>query len=103
MAAAAGAGDLCACHPEAAVLMELHGVGHRRLREARPTGARVELRVRAEQLGPARAAAVDPVRLRVRVRTGERRLGALLTQDVETLRIQLLAPLLLGLLELFSH
>ena len=74
--------------------MQLHGVGDRRLGEARPAGAGVELRVRAEQLVAAGAAAVDAVGLRVRVRAGERRLGALLAQDVEAVGRELLAPLL---------
>ena len=52
---------------------------------------------------PAGPAAVDAVGLRVRVGTGERRLGPLLAQDVKALGVELLAPLLLSLLKLLGH
>jgi len=60
---------------------------------------RVELRVAGEQLGTARAAAVDADRLGVGVLAGERALCAGLTQDVVLLRAQLGAPLVLALLD----
>ena len=52
---AAPADDLGALHPELAVGLGLDRFGHQRLGEARPAGARLELRVRVEQLGAATA------------------------------------------------
>ena len=65
--------------------LSLHG----RVGEARPAGARLELGVRAEQLGAAAGAAVDAVVLDVDVLPGERPLGALLAHHVVLLGGQL--------------
>src|SRR5436305_816282 len=71
--------------------------------EARPAGTGLELRVRAEQLGAAARAAVDAVLLVVHVAAREWRLGALASQHLVLLRCQLLAPLLVGLIDLRCH
>ena len=72
----------------------------RRLVEARPPGARIELRVGAEQLGAAAGAAIGAVVLDVDVLAGERALGPVLAQDLVLLGRQALAPLLVGQLNL---
>src|SRR4051812_39862840 len=51
--AARRAHDLGALHEQAVVRAQLDGRGHGGLREARPAGPRVELRVAREQLGVA--------------------------------------------------
>src|SRR5919197_1824942 len=100
VAAAGAARHLGADHPVAAVLVQLDVGVLARLSEARPAGARVELGVRAEQLGSAAGTAVDPAFLGVHVAAGERRLGALATQDLVLLGRKLLTPLLVCLLDL---
>ena len=82
MTAATAAGHLRSNHPVAAVLVldDLPFGG--RLGEAGPAGARVELRVRDEQLRAAAGASVDPRPLLVPVGTREGALRALLPQDV---------------------
>src|SRR6202030_436739 len=59
-----------------------------------PSGARVELGVRAEQVAAAPGGPVEAVLVVVDVLTGERTLGVGLTQDAVLQRGQLLAPLL---------
>src|SRR3954452_8693780 len=86
MRAAAAAEHLRAGHPVGAVLARLDRLGDRRLGEARPAGAGVELRVRAEQLVAAGGAAVYPVFLRMHVPAGERRLGAVAAHHLVLLR-----------------
>jgi hypothetical protein len=63
----------------------------------------LELGVGAEQLGTAGAAGVDPLGLRVGVLTGERPLGAGLAKYLELLGAELLAPLVVGQLQLGSR
>src|SRR5690606_36383107 len=94
---AARAADLGADHAVAAVLHQRHRVGVGRRVEARPAAVGLELGVRPEQLGAARPAAVDALRLGVDVLAGERALGARLAQHVELLRRELNAPLGLAL------
>src|SRR5581483_8745700 len=72
----------------------------RRLEEARPAGSRVELGVRAEQLGAAGAAAEDAVLLDEVEVAGPRRLGRRAAQDRVAVGVQLLPPLLVGLTNL---
>src|SRR5690349_2124695 len=103
VAAAGPARHFRADHPVAAVLVNLDVRVLPGLGEARPAGAGIELGVRAEQLGSAARAAVDPVVLHVHVAAGERPLGALLAQDLVLLRRELLTPLLICLLDLRSH
>ena len=61
MTTAAAAHDLGALHAELTVGLRLDRFRHQRLGEARPAGARLELRVRVEQLGATTRAAVDAV------------------------------------------
>ena len=103
VAAAAGAHDLGAHHAVARVGSQLDGLGGGRLVEAGPARARLEFRIGAEQLVPARRAAVDAVFLAVRVLAREWRLGPLPAQDLVLLRRQLLLPLLVGLVDLRGH
>src|SRR5262249_47638324 len=100
VAAAAAADDLGAAHEQAVVRPQLDRLGERRLVEAGPPGARVELGVRAEQLAPAAGAPVGTVLVVVDVLTGERPLGVSLTQHAVLERGQLLAPLLVRLADL---
>src|SRR5579875_2980740 len=100
MAAAAPATDLGADHAEAVVLDQLDGLGHRRLREARPPAARLELGVGTEQDVAARRAAVGPVVVVVHVLPRPRTLGAGLPQHLVLLRREHGAPLLVGLVDL---
>ena len=76
VAAAALADDLGADHPVRDVALDLDGLGHLRLGEARPARARLELRVGVEQLRAAAGTAVDAVLVVVPVLPGERPLGA---------------------------
>ena len=102
VAAARRAHDLGANHPVARVGLRDDAVERRRLEEARPAAARLELRVRAEELRPAAGAAVDAVAVLVPVRAGERALRALAPQDLVLLGREALAPLLVGELDLGS-
>src|SRR5207302_2156129 len=92
--------DLGAPHEQAVVRPQLDRLGDRGLVEAGPPGARVELGVGAEQLGPAARAPVEPVGVVVDVLTGERPLGVRLAQHGELQRGEVLAPLLVRLGEL---
>jgi hypothetical protein len=98
-----GADDLRAHNPVARVDARLDRLELRRLDEARPAGARVELRVGAEQLRPAPRAAVDPRLLGVGVRARERPFGRLLPQHGVLLRREALAPLLVRQLDASRH
>ena len=102
VAAAAGAHDLGADHEVRAVLAGLDGLAEHGVGEARPAGARVELRVGAEQLVAAAGAAVDAVALLVDVLAGERGLGGGVAQDLVLVGVELLAPLLVGLRDLLG-
>src|SRR4029077_4409547 len=100
VATAATADDLGAPHEQAVVRPQLDRLGDRGLVEARPPGARVELRVGAEQLAAAAGAPVEAVGVIVDVLTGEGALGVSLAQHAVLHRGQLLAPLLVRLLDL---
>src|SRR5262245_18657989 len=65
--------------------------------ERRPAAARVELRLRDEELGPAAGAAVGARLEDVVVLTRERRLGSLVPQNPVLLRIERGPPLGVGL------
>src|SRR5260221_3462621 len=97
MRATVAAANLGADHAVAVVGDQLDRLGDRGLGEARPTRARLEPGVGAEQRVAAGRAAVHPVLLGERVLAAERRLGAAAAQDLVLLRCQLLAPLLIGL------
>src|SRR4051794_3281194 len=104
VAAAVAAGDLGAAHEQRVVRARLDRGGDGWLGEARPAGAGVELRRGREQLGAAARAAVHAVLLDVPVLAGERALGAALAQHLVLLGRELLAPLLVGLVDLLgSH
>src|SRR5262245_1948542 len=100
VATAAAADHLGAAHEQAVVRPQLDRLGDRGLVEARPPGARVELGVRAEQLAAAAGAPVEAVGVVVDVLTGEGALGVGLAQHAVLQRGQLLAPLLVRLLDL---
>src|SRR2546423_10853220 len=103
MAAATAAHDLRAAHEHAVVRPQLDRLGDRRLGEARPARAGVELGIGAEQRRLAGRTAVHTVVLAVPVGAGERTLSALLAEHAVLLRRQLPAPLLLGLAHLRLH
>src|SRR5690242_15445372 len=96
MASAAAAQDLGALHEQASVLAGLDVLGDGRLVEAGPSGAGVELRVGAEQLGAATGAVVHPVVLDVHVLARERPLGAVAAEDLVLVGRQALPPLLVS-------
>ena len=73
-----------------------HRVGARRVEKRRPPAVRLEFLRAAEQFSAARPAVVDALGLGVGVLAGEGSLGAGPAQDVEFLRIEPLAPLVVG-------
>ena len=89
MAVAARAQDLDAHHAVAAIRLGRDVLVGDRLEEARPAGARIELRVRRKQRQPAADARVDAGALVVEQRAAERPLGAVRARDRELLRRQL--------------
>src|SRR6516165_6816486 len=100
--AATAADNLGAPHEQAVVRAQFDRLGDRGLVEARPPGARVELGVGAEQLGPAARAPVEPVLVIVDELPGEGPLGVGLAQHAVLQWAQLLAPLLVRLGDLAS-
>ena len=100
MTPTATAHDLGAAHEQAVVRPKLDRLGDRGLIEAGPPGAGVELGVGAEQLAAAAGAPVEAAGVVVDVLTGERALGVSLAQHAVLHRGQLLAPLLVRLLDL---
>src|SRR5436190_7679148 len=100
MTAARGAHHLGAHHPERRVRLLVDRLLARRRVEGRPAAAGVVLRVGAEELGAATGAPVRAGLEDVVVLAGEGTLGPLLAQYTELLGRQLLAPLLLRLLDL---
>src|SRR5262245_61370048 len=103
MTATGRAHDLGARHSVARVRLGHDAVERRRLVEARPARARLELRVGAEERAPAAGAAVDPRIVLVPVHARECALRALLPEDLVLLRRQALAPLGVGELDLLAH
>src|SRR4029077_15384214 len=101
--AAAGAADLGAGHSVGGVGEHLYVLGQGRLVEARPAGARLELRVGAEQRSAAPGAVVHAIFLDIPVLAGERALGALLAQHLVLLGRELVTPLGVGLLALWRR
>ncbi len=91
--AAGAAEDLGAAHEQAVVGVQLDGFGDRRLGEAGPAGAGVELGVGREQLRTTGRTAVDAVGVAVEVLTAECRLCTGLTQDALLRRSEPAAPL----------
>jgi len=71
--------------------------GGYRGRETGPTRPRIEFPVRAEEVGAAAGAAVEPRFLTVVVFAGERRLGALLPRNPELLCREDCPPFAVGL------
>src|SRR6202035_1598104 len=92
--------DLRAAHEEAVVGAQLDRLGDRRLGEAGPAGAGLELRVGREQDRRAGGATVVARVLVVGVLPGRRRLRTGLEKDLVLGRRELLLPLLLGLHDL---
>src|SRR3954453_7077367 len=104
VAAAVAAGDLGAAHGRRVVGARLDRGGNGRLGEARPARAGVELGRGREQLRAAARTAIDAVLLDVPVLAGERALRAALAQYLVLLGGELLAPLVVGLVDLLgSH
>jgi hypothetical protein len=103
MPAAIRAHHLGADHPVGGVRLLVDRVLAGGRVERRPPAARVVLRLGTEELRPTARAAVCARLERMVVFTGERRLGALPPQDAVLLRIQLGAPLFLGLLDFRHH
>ncbi len=99
VAVAAGAQDFDPQHPVAAIGVRRHVLVGHRLEEARPAGARVELRVRGKERQAAADARVDAVPLVVEQRAAERPLGPMRARNLELLGRQLLPPLGLGFLD----
>src|ERR1700722_7497988 len=98
--AAATAPHVSAAHEHAVIRAQLYRLRYGWLVKARPAGARVEFRVRAEQLTSAARAAIGAVLRHVDVLAGKGTLGAAAAQHVELLAGQLLPPLLGWLLDL---
>src|SRR6266567_9432868 len=101
MGVAAGAPDLGPDRAHGAVLEQHHGITIARLIEARPAAVRLELGVRGEEPGAARATPVDALGLGVCVLAGERSLRPGLAQHAVLLRAEPLLPFILGQLHLF--
>src|SRR5436190_7265822 len=97
VAPAVAADDLGALHEVTVVGAQLDRLGDGRLGEARPAGARVELRVGVEEPCAAGPAAVVAGFLVVGVLAREGRLGARPAQHLVLRGRQLLAPLAIGL------
>src|SRR3954463_6963820 len=102
VAAAVAAGDLGATHEQRVVGAGLDRGGDGGLGEAGPAGAGVELGRGREQLRAAARTAVHAVLLDVPVLAGERALRTALAQHLVLLGGELLAPLVIRLLDLLS-
>lgn len=76
-----------------AIFQETHVLLFARMREARPSAMRIELRIRFEELRTARPADVCAVVAHFEQFAGERTLGAGLSQDVKAFRTELVAPI----------
>jgi hypothetical protein len=92
-----------AAHAVAPVLMLLDIPAGRRLVEARPASARVELRARLEEPRIAADAPISALAVLVPVGAREGALGSLLSRHTELLRRELTGPLLIGLFEFVRH
>lgn len=101
--AARGAQHLGPGHEQRAVLVGVNGIGGDRLGETRPAGARLEFRLRAEELGATARAAVDARSVLIPVLPGKGALRALLAKDVVLLRGQSRAPVGVALGDLRGH
>src|SRR5579862_8455025 len=93
MGVAGRAAHLDPTHAVRVVLLELDGTLECGLVEARPAGARVVLRLRAEQLRPAGAAAVDAVAVVDQQLSRPGRLGGRLAQDRVAVGVERCFPL----------
>src|SRR5688572_20191923 len=100
MGPTATAERLGAAHAVGTVFLDCHVFLPRRLPEAGPTRARIELVLGAEQLSTAAHAAVLAFLVIVPVGAGEGRLGAFLARHVILVRSELLAPFRVRLLDL---
>src|SRR5258706_5727184 len=97
MRRAAGAEDLGAPHPVAAVLPGDDVLGRDGLEEARPAGARVEFGLGGKKRKRAAHAGVDPVAFVVEEQAAESRFGALAARDLVLAGRQLALPFGVGL------
>src|SRR5688572_27199871 len=100
VAAAPGARDLGAPHPEAPILVKLDRSPSDRLEEAGPARARFVFRLGTEQLCSTGRTSVDSAVLGEEVLPCEGALRPLLSEHLELLRRQPAAPFLLGAGEL---
>src|SRR4051812_12276306 len=85
VATAPSARDLRSNHAVTGVHVQVDRLPQGGFEEARPAGARFELRLRIEELAPAPRAAVDAVTLLVHVLARERAFGPLVAKDIELL------------------
>src|SRR5205085_7236179 len=97
------AAGLDPAHAVARVDLLLDRALRRGREEARPPGARLELRLAREQLGAAGGAAVDAVAVRRQQLAAPGRLGRAAAEHVVALRRELPAPLLFGLTDALDH
>ena len=103
MPSAGGTVHLDAVHAVAEIVKQLDVGAIRRLGEAGPASARLELRLRGEKLCAAPGATVRPVTLLVDVLAGECPLGSLLPEHLVLSRGQLPAPFVIALLDATSR
>src|SRR5690242_16927790 len=103
MRLAPAAQHLGAAHEPGIVRLLLDRARLDRLPEARPAGAALVLRLRAEERLAAADADIGAGRLRIGVLAGPRPLGPVLTGDLVLLRRQLRLPLGVALDDLLGH
>src|SRR3954454_12578322 len=97
------ADDLFADHAVALIHLGVHDLIGGGGGEAGPAAAAVKLFRRAKQFGPAANAAVFAVFVVIPVLTGKGWLGSFFTGYVELIGRQLLAPLIVGFLDVVRH
>src|SRR6266540_2203489 len=100
---AAATDDLRTAHAVRVVRAQLDRVRNRGLGEARPSGARLELRARVEELRATGGAPVRAVLVAVPELAAERALGAGAPEHLELLGRQRPTPLVLGLVDVSAH
>lgn len=103
MRIAASAAHFRAAHAETVVVQEPHVTLLIGVRKAGPSAVRLELRIRCEEFGAARAAVERSLAALVEKAAGKRCFGSCFTQDVVPLRAQFRLPLLLGFLHFGGH
>ena len=97
------ADDFVAHHAMARIQRGPHAFFVCGIKEAWPAAAGVKLCLRGKQFRPAANAAVHPVRLVIPVLAAERHFGAFLARDAKLLGRKLLAPLVVGFMDIVRH